>query len=167
MRATFLIVLLATIVASAGCGRGTNHIGLAPEFQPDKDTVLECKLQIKQSITGTYATVEFKNPTDHSEHVLKEVLLNEETLTGPPFVITKDGKYVLYTGAMVNKLPPTMEDADTLGPGESFERTIRLETYYDLSAPGEYEIVCDRLYEPGPDNFTHVVSNKVKFVVGK
>jgi len=151
-------------VGFAGCSRRSSDGGVP--FEPDKDTVLECKLEISHKGSGILAIVEFKNPTNHSEHVLKEVIEDEEPLTGPPFILTKDGKYVMYTGAMVQKLPPTMDEADLLKPGESFVRTIRLNDYYDLSAPGEYEIVCDRLYESA-EKLKHVVSNKVKFVVGK
>ena len=160
-------MLLSMAVGFAGCTRDSGHVSRAHEFQPDKDTVLECMLETKKDWRGISAIVEFKNPTDHSERVLKEVILDEEPLTGPPFVITKDGKYVMYTGRMVNKLPPTMDDTDILKPGESFVTTMRLDDYYDLSAPGEYEIVCDRLYEPDAHHITHVVSNKAKFVVGK
>src|SRR5438874_2210590 len=111
----------------AGCARRPSGVGRHDEFQPDKDTVLECKLLINQDRGGTFATVEFKNPTDHNEHVLKEVLLDEEPLAGPPFAITKDGKDIMYRGRFANKLPPTIDDADLLKPGESFIRTIRLE----------------------------------------
>ena len=89
-----LMLVLSMTVGPAGCGRGSNYVSSAGEFQPDKDTVLECKLEIKQDDSGIFATVDFTNPTNHSEHVLKAVLLDEEPLIGPPFIITKDGKGV-------------------------------------------------------------------------
>src|SRR5262245_42322737 len=128
MRLISLVWLLSMAVGLAGCTR---------EVKPDKDTVLECKLEIKKEDSGILAIVEFKNPTDHSEHVLKEVLL--EWVTNAPFIITKDGKYVAYFGRMDNMpdSPPTEPKWwRILEPGESFVTTIRLEDYYDLSAPG-------------------------------
>jgi hypothetical protein len=173
MRHTSLNLLLAMALAFAGCTWRSSPGEFDDQIQPDQETVLECTLEVEQKTGGIFhrggifATVVFKNPTDHRERVLKEVLLDEGPLGGPPFIVTKDGKYVNYTGAMVNKGPPTEDDWRVLKPGESFVRKIRMNDYYDLSAPGEYQVVCERLYFASARKIGEGKSNTVKFVVSE
>jgi hypothetical protein len=167
MRYASLYLLLTMAVAFAGCARRSTSVTSDDEMVPfEKDTVLECKLEIKQDEGGILATVVFKNPTDHSEPVRKEVVLDEEPLGGPPLFVTKGGKNIPYNGMMVQKFL-TKEDWRVIPPAGSFVRTIRVNDYYDLSAPGEYEIVCKRWYDVSPSKLAYVESNTVKFVVEK
>ncbi|SRR6266852_1720306 len=168
MRPASLVLLLSMAVGFAGCSRGPSSLTSDDEIQVGNDTVLECKLEVRHDESGIFATVIFKNPTDHPERVLKVVLLDEEPLLTVPFDVTKDGKMIVYTGGMASRLPPTKDDWRILKPGETFVRTIRVNDYYDLSAPGEYQIVCERLYEQSPPGkFATVKSNEVTFTVFK
>src|SRR5690349_19300754 len=130
--AHFLLTLVfSTLIALTACNRVSNSVPPDHPVQPDKETVLECNLEVKQD-SGIFATVTFKNPTDHAESALKDVLLYERQITGPPFMVTKDGKTVRYTGRMIRRGPPTQEDWYVLEPGETLTRSIKINDYYDL-----------------------------------
>lgn len=56
------------------------------------------------------------------------------------FVVTLDGKPVEYTGAHYKRPAPTEKDYITIRPGDTFEATVDLAGYYDLSRTGFYQV---------------------------
>jgi len=56
------------------------------------------------------------------------------------FVVTLDGKPVEYIGAHYKRAAPTEKDYITIRPGETFEATVDLAGYYDLSKTGFYQV---------------------------
>lgn len=56
------------------------------------------------------------------------------------FAVTIDGENAEYIGADYKRPAPTEKDYITLQPGESFEATVDLAGYYDLSKTGFYQI---------------------------
>lgn len=56
------------------------------------------------------------------------------------FAVTIDGKPVEYTGAHYKRPAPTAKDYITLKSGETFEATVDLAGYYDLSRTGFYQV---------------------------
>lgn len=56
------------------------------------------------------------------------------------FEVTVDGKTVEYIGADYKRPAPTEKDYITLQPGESFDATVDLTGYYDLSKTGFYQV---------------------------
>ena len=158
---TSLNLLFAIALGFAGCSWRSSPADLDDQVQLDMEPVLECTLQVEQNPGGIFhkggifATLALKNPTDHRERLIDNGLLGGGQIDGPPFIITKEGKYVPYTGIMVSKL---QDDWYVFQPGESVTRKIRLNDYYDLSAPGEYQIVW---------GYFAIKSNTVKFVVAE
>jgi len=93
-------------IGFAGCTRNPSG---GDEAQLRKEVVLECHLETKGDGKDVLVNVVFKNPTDHRELVPKDVILDEQPLGGPPFVVTRNGDNVPYTGMMINKAPPSKE----------------------------------------------------------
>ena len=56
------------------------------------------------------------------------------------FIVTVDGKSVEYIGAHYKRAAPTEKDYVTLKAGETFNATIDLAGYYDLSQTGFYQV---------------------------
>ena len=56
------------------------------------------------------------------------------------FVVTVNGKPVQYIGADYKRPAPTEKDYITLKAGETFDATIDLAGYYDLSETGYYQV---------------------------
>lgn len=56
------------------------------------------------------------------------------------FLVTLDGKPVEYIGAHYKRAAPTEKDYITIRPGETFEATVDLAGYYDLSKTGFYQV---------------------------
>jgi peptidyl-Lys metalloendopeptidase len=56
------------------------------------------------------------------------------------FVVTVDGKPVEYIGAHYKRPAPTAKDYITLKSGETFDATVDLAGYYDLSQTGFYQV---------------------------
>lgn len=56
------------------------------------------------------------------------------------FAVTLDGKPVEYIGAHYKRPAPTEKDYLTLKPGETFEATVDLAGYYDLTQTGFYQV---------------------------
>ena len=56
------------------------------------------------------------------------------------FIVTVDGKPVEYIGAHYKRAAPTEKDYVTLKAGETFDSTVDLAGYYDLSQTGFYQV---------------------------
>jgi peptidyl-Lys metalloendopeptidase len=56
------------------------------------------------------------------------------------FVVTVNGKQVEYIGADYKRPAPTEKDYITLKAGETFDATVDLAGYYDLSETGYYQV---------------------------
>jgi peptidyl-Lys metalloendopeptidase len=68
------------------------------------------------------------------------------------FEVTIDGKTVEYIGADYKRPAPTEKDYITLQPGESFNATVDLAGYYDLSQTGFYQVSYRAETVPGYTN---------------
>lgn len=61
-------------------------------------------------------------------------------VTDDLFAVTIDGKPIEYIGADYKRAAPTDKDYITLQPGETYETTVDLAGYYDLSQTGFYQV---------------------------
>ena len=106
------------------------------------------------------------NPSNSSMKILKWCT-PLEGIERPLFTVTRDGEPVTYLGPMVKRSAPTQTDYIILQPFERITSDVKLSDYYDLSAPGNYEIVYDaaswQLY--GRNKIDHLISNILSIVV--
>jgi peptidyl-Lys metalloendopeptidase len=121
-----LIALLVTSIASAAPKDGpTVKLSVAQgEFDSGQDVLV---------------TVNLSNTTKHTVKILKwytAVDGVEESL----FAVTRNGEPVAYTGPIYKRPLATGNDYLSLKSGESITRVVNLGEYYDLSAPGQYEV---------------------------
>jgi hypothetical protein len=135
------------------------------EIQPVREINLRCNLEIKLKGGVILASLEFTNMSDSSLPVLKRTLLAEGEMNFPAFDVRRDGKHVTYTGMVAKRGRPRRKDWVILGPGESFQNTIRISDYYDFSPAGTYEVFYLAGFDPFgivDKNFTEIRSNTVK-----
>jgi hypothetical protein len=175
-RATFLgVMIFLPMLAFAGCSRAPISVARndLKDFGEETivESILQIKLEIRQDEGGVLARLVFKNPTATAVRMLKRNLLYEGEVTFRAFNVTRDGRKVRYTGLMVKRGPPTKDDWFLVEAGQSFEVTIRISDYYDLSSPGEYEVRYQAFYYPFSDNPSLpnplLQSNAVKIAVSK
>lgn len=144
-----LLVVLVTLLAAS-------IAGAAPKDGP---TV---KLNAKQGefVSGddVVVTVTYTNDTNHSVRILKW-FTPADGVEESIFTVTKNGEPAAYTGAIYKRPTVTGKDYITLKAGESVSYDVNLGQYYDLSAPGSYDVY----YAVGSYNLFTEKANAFKF----
>lgn len=106
-------------------------------------TMLKCSIEAPASVkAAAKIPLKFKLTND-AKHKLMVLKWNTplEGWFGSSFNVTRDGKWVNYTGAMVKRFRPSEEDYATLNPGQSIEQTVNMAEGYDIKSPGNYKLV--------------------------
>ena len=140
-----LIALLVTSIVSAAPKDGpTVKLSVAQgEFDSGQDVLV---------------TVNIANTTKHTVKILKWFTAAdgvEESL----FAVTRDGEPVAYSGPVFKRPSATGKDYISLKSGESLVNVVNLGEYYDLSAPGQYEV----FYAVAAFNMFNDKGNSFKF----
>lgn len=123
--ATVTGLLLAGVAQAAVIdGMDVRLTTAAPVVQGDVDVV------VRVTITNTNARPVVLHPWQlpGSEH------------DGSLFEVTRDGKPVPYTGALIKRVAPTARQALRMDPGTTLSYDVELTSAYELETDGRYDI---------------------------
>ncbi|MBI3160913.1 MAG: S-layer homology domain-containing protein [Chloroflexi bacterium] len=97
------------------------------------------KLEAANFAGNSIVRVTITNPNTQPLRILKWMIPTDGT-EAPLFTVTRNGKTVAYIGRLVKRVASTEADYILLAGGERIVRDVDLSAYYDLSAPGNYEV---------------------------
>ena len=123
---TLLAALLVFVSLSASASRNI----VVNVSMPDSTTVSDRQVLVD---------VVFTNVGESSIRMVNWFLPDGD-LDADMFLMSRNGKPVMYLGPVVKRAAPSAHDMITLAPGESISRSVDLASAYDLSRSGEYSI---------------------------
>lgn len=109
----------------------------------EQNAMIQCQIKAPDSVKlGESLPLTFKL-TNTSNYKIMLLKWNTplEGWFASSFNVTRDGKWVNYTGAMVKRFRPSEEDYATLLAGKSIEATVDMAQGYDIKASGNYKFV--------------------------
>jgi hypothetical protein len=128
LKGTALIMLIALLLGSGF----TNH----------KKTKQPLYIQIKTILKAKelWVNLTFSNQSKQPIYLNKLDIGMSPRLMNKLFLVKEGGQEIAYTGVMVKRRTPTLEDFVLLEPGKSVKTSIRLDQSYAFK-PGQHRYV--------------------------
>lgn len=101
---------------------------------------VRCDLRVLTRDQHMIAEITFTNVTENEQSILRELLLDDANLMGPPLAIARDGVPVKYRGWIWDSFSSRREYTN-LAAGESITVTLTLSDCYSFDKPGQYVFV--------------------------
>lgn len=131
--------------------------------------LMACILSCHRQDDHVWADMTFTNSTEATVTVFEGGLLKGEELDkGASFRVKRGDISVPYTGILIKRLPPRVDEFYSMKPHEIIKAKVDLSKYFDFTLPGKYTIRYSCITETLPrssNNLIKIESNEVSIVL--
>ena len=165
-----LNTLLVASIGLSGCSE------LAAQVSDRSDAVLQLEITVnQQALSESRVQIDstLSNGLAYSVSFLTWNTPFSDQITGRVFKVEKrinvlkfgGGNYTLvpYTGIMVKRGPPTVQDYLVLEPGQQIHNSLDITDAYGFTENSQLQVTYDRPINLGNNNFQSLTSNTIEF----
>jgi hypothetical protein len=144
----FLFLMMATVILRGNSENTETRSNMLP---------IICKLRCYRQDQHVWADITFTNSTETTISVFEEGFLKVKELEGAGFWVKRGSIRVPYTGILVKRPPPRIEEFYSMKPHEVIKTKVEISKYFDFTKAGEYTIGYSCITEMLPLNNTNLI----------
>ena len=164
---TLLVALCALLLNACESSTPANASTIDADDRKERLSELSVTIEVEHISGAILLTAELKNSSDQELQFLPWSTPFEGAVTADFLRVTEVGssESVAYTGIMVKRIPPSVEDYTIVKPGSSLKQIVDISKSYNFCASTQYRLAYSgTLVSPNGETYS-VQSNTVNLFV--